>query len=112
MSAPGVERRAHKRFESTGPVTMVDPSGKRIAGARLANVSDGGVFVTTPIDSLPVFGCELEVSFRIPRSTANTYMLEAVRATGKVSRQQPMRDGDNVGVAIRFAEPLELMIEC
>ena len=111
MTTPRNERRAHERYALSGPVTLVNQSGREVPGARLANVSDGGMFVTTPVEHLPAFGSTVEAVFRIPRSTANTHMLEKVRASGRIARQQPMRDDGEAGVAVRFDEPLDLMIE-
>jgi len=111
MTAPSRERRAYRRFESHGPVALIDPQGKQLPGTRMENVSDGGIFLTAPIDSLPPFGGEFDIKFKIPRTTPNTYMLEEVKTSAKVIRQQPMLDGDQIGVGLRFRQPLELMIE-
>ena len=75
------------------------------------NISDGGVFVTVPIASLPGFGAELDVSLSIPRSTPNTYMLENICCKGRVLRHAPLVETDRVGVVLEFSRPQPLMLE-
>ena len=111
MEAPITERRAHLRVETPCPVSLFDTRGQQFAEARAENVSDGGLFVVTPIETIPKFGSELQVAFKLPRSTANTFMYEKVKCKAKVTRHQPLVDTDQAGVALKFSQPLELMLE-
>jgi len=111
MASSRRERRSHRRYDSQGPVSLVDAEGRRFHGAYMKNVSEGGLFFTTPIHSLPAFGSDLEVVFTIPRSTPNTRMIEEFIAKAKVTRHQPMVDGNHAGVALQFHQPVELMLD-
>ena len=94
------------------PVSLIGPAGREVADARVENVSDGGLFVVTPIEALPRFGSELDVTLRLPRATANTFMYEEVRCKAKVTRHQPLIDGNQTaGVGLQFTKPIDLMLE-
>jgi len=94
------------------PVCLIGPEGKEIPAARVENVSDGGLFAVAPIEALPRFGSELEVTLRLPRATANSFMYEEVRRKAKVTRHQPLVDGNQTaGVALQFTKPIDLMLE-
>jgi len=111
MSKSRKERRKHPRFDLSCPIRIEGDAGNALHRTRALNVSDGGVFVAVPIDALPPFGSELNVQFSVPRTTPNTYMLEEFSSRAKVVRHQPMKDSRQAGLAMRFAEPLELMLE-
>jgi len=110
MSKSRKERRKHRRFDLSCPV-KIEGAGNAIHQARALNVSDGGVFVTVPIDALPALGRELNLHLAVPRTTANTYMLEDFNPGAKVIRHQPMTDSRQAGLAMQFTKPLELMLE-
>ena len=111
MAMPNKERRKYRRTDLVCPITLRDRDGNVLAKTRAENVSDGGVFLTMPIDSLPRFGNELDLSLSVPRSTPNTYMLEEFKCKGKVVRQQPLVDTDRAGMGLKFDKPLPLMLE-
>ncbi len=111
MQRRGAERRKHRRAELRCPVTLRDTEGNALAKARAENVSDGGVFLSIPINSLPHFGIELDVSFSVPRTTPNTYMLEEFNCKARIVRHQPMVNCDQAGMGLQFVEAQELMLE-
>ncbi len=111
MATRRQERRKHRRAKLPCPLILRDRDGNVLAKTRAENISDGGVFLTMPIDSLPRFGNELNLSFSVPRSTPNTYMLEEFKCRGKVVRQQPLTDTDRAGMGLQFNKPLPLMLE-
>ena len=53
----------------------------------------------------------MTISFAVPRSTANTYMLEDFSAQARVLRHQPLRNADLAGVAVQFVQPIDLGLE-
>ena len=111
MATRRQERRKHRRAKVPCPLILRDREGNVLAKTRVENISDGGVFLTMPIDSLPRFGNELNLSFSVPRTTPNTYMLEEFKCRGKVVRQQPLTDTDRAGMGLQFSKPLPLMLE-
>jgi hypothetical protein len=98
-----------------------------MARARTDNISDGGCYVTldntaeskwvwTPqqTDESP-----LMVELKIPRRTANTYLLEPVRSPGRIVRieKPPLHQlpavarNEELGLALQFKKPLALQLE-
>jgi hypothetical protein len=111
MAGKTAERREHERHDLACPIRFYDRGGVEITQAKTTNVSDGGVFVPVPIRFLAEIGKQVNVAFSLPRSTPNTYMLEDFASEAKVIRQTAMQDVDHAGIALEFAEPLELEIE-
>ncbi len=105
------ERRKHRRFELSCPIRLIDDAGGTVAAARTLDISDGGVFIPLPPDSLPKCRKALKVGLSVPRQTANTFMLEEFSCEGRVLRHQPLADGRSAGVAIQFAKPMKLSLE-
>ncbi|MHC4983635.1 MAG: PilZ domain-containing protein [Planctomycetota bacterium] len=111
MPAPAEERRAHKRQNLACPTALLDSGGEIIAKGKTVNLSEGGALVSVPIESAPDMAADVEIRFSVPRSTANTYMLEEFASLACVTRHQPLVDESRAGVAIRFNKPLELGLE-
>ena len=111
MAGKTVERREHKRHDLGCPIRFFDRGGVEITHAKTANISDGGAFVPVAIRFLTEIGRQVNVAFSLPRSTPNTYMLEDFASEAKIVRQTAMQRADYAGIALEFAEPLELGIE-
>lgn len=111
MAGKTVERREYKRHGLPCPIRFYDRGGVEIAHAKTTNLSDGGAFVAVPIRYLSEIGEQVNVAFSLPRSTPNTYMLEDFASEARIVRHVAMQDTDHAGVALAFAEPLELEIE-
>ncbi len=105
------ERRQHKRHELRCPVVVRGDDGEPLAETATVNISDGGVFVTVPIDSVPARGCPVRLDLRIPRQTTNTYMLEDVTRRATVVRHTALKDDGHAGVAVEFERDEPLQIE-
>ena len=107
------EKRAHKRLELTCPVTIACAGGDDWLQSRSRNISDGGVYLTVPVGELPEGSLPetLTVRVSVPRSTSNSFMFEPFQAPAAIVRTEPLTDGRNIGVAVRFAEPVELDLE-
>ena len=97
----------------TGTISgiVIDTEGNILHKTKSENLSDGGVFLTIPINALPNFGAELNVCFSVPRSTPNTYMFEEVSCKAKVVRHQPLVDRDLAGMGLQFTSNQNLMLE-
>jgi len=106
------ERRKHERYDVPCPITISGEGGLVVTG-KTWNVSDGGIFLPGPLQTLPACGAEIEVRFSVPRSTPNSYMLEEFHTPARVLRHQPAGKSkdDNIGVAMVFLKPLDLKIE-
>ena len=111
MSKNREERRRYKRFDLPCPIDVCDGEGNVLTSTRAANVSDGGVFLPVPVQAAPPLGSKLQINFRVPRSTPNTYMLEEFSSSARVARHQPLVDNSAAGVALQFARPIRLQLE-
>lgn len=103
----GAERRRHRRFAVPCPVRLSQGEAAEAAG-KTANVSDGGMLVTLPQQFLPACGSLVDVLLRVPRETANTYMLEEFVSRARVIRHDALRGGGRAAAALEFVHPLEL----
>ena len=106
----GAERRRHKRFPLPCPVRVSQGEAAEAAG-KTANVSDGGLLVAVPQAILPACGSLVDVLLRVPRSTANSYMLEEFVSHARVVRHQTSADSQTASVALQFLRPLDLALE-
>ena len=85
--------------------------GDALGSTRTINISDGGLLVALPSDALPAVGTKVNITFSVPRSTPNTYMLEKFACSAMVVRHDPFDDEKLTGVALRFDQPVDLMLE-
>ncbi len=104
------ERRRYRRHELTCPVTIHNPGGEVLFQAKTANISDGGIFVAAPIESLQKLGKKINLSLRLPRSTPNTFIFEDFACHASIVRHEPLTDDAQAGIAMAFAKPLDLQI--
>ncbi len=104
------ERRLHTRVELSCPLEVTDTGGRELFRIRTMNLSDGGLYLETPVSNLPEEGVPDEVRLRlsIPRSTPNTFMLEDFTAAARILRSAPLAQGDAAGIAMQFTQPLTL----
>lgn len=105
------ERRRSKRLALSCPVKVISEGGKVVAQTKALNISDGGVFLSLPIEALPGCGCTVKLDLSVPRFTPNTYMLEDVTCQAKVLRHQPLVDETLAGAALQFDPPVNLALE-
>lgn len=105
------ERRQHKRFKLTCPIVLTDGKERELLRTRTLDVSDGGLLLAAPTGSLMPVGESVQVFLQVPRETANTRMLEDVRAEAWVLRHQDLPGSDDMGLTLIFAEPLRLELE-
>jgi c-di-GMP-binding flagellar brake protein YcgR len=106
-----VERRKHKRHKLGCAVALQMRSAAEAVKSKVMDVSDGGALLTIPIKSVPRLSERVKVVLALPRSTANTYMVEEVSCDARVVRHQPMEANDVVGVALEFSPPQNLGLE-
>ena len=111
MGKTAKERRKYKRTQLTCPARLLDGEGNVLAKSTTSNLSDGGAFLAVPIDHLPRRGSRLTIGLSVPRSTANTYMLEEFSSPARVVRHEPMQDDTLAGVGVRFDGPIQLQLE-
>ncbi|NLF32143.1 MAG: PilZ domain-containing protein [Planctomycetes bacterium] len=104
------DRRLHSRIELSCPLEVADSRGRELFRIRTANVSNGGLYLESPISNLPEDGVPDEVQLRlsIPRSTPNTFMLEDFATAARIVRSEPLAEGDAAGIAMQFVRPLAL----
>jgi hypothetical protein len=111
MAVHGQERRRHKRLKLECPVSFFTRGGKVVTKGRSLDISDGGTFVSVPVEAIDKIQGRLNLTFSIPRSTENTYMLEDFASQANVLRRQPLVDENLAGVAMTFANPIHLALE-
>jgi hypothetical protein len=109
MSYRGIERRRHTRYAVPCPARLSAESGE--ATGKTINISDGGVLIRLPQRLLPAHGSLMDIHFRVPRSTPNTYMLEEFASPARVIRWEDAGDGAVAVVGLEFIRPLELALE-
>ena len=105
------QRRQHNRVKVESPVTFFTRSGEVAAKGKSVDLSDGGIFVSVPVEEAGKIRGTVNLTFSIPRSTENTYMLEDFACQADVLRQQPLVDKNLAGVAIAFTNPMDLGLE-
>ena len=112
MSRKVEERRKHRRFAINAAASVNLDSVLAVSGV-LANISDGGVFFSEALPKELAHGQKVTLSFKLPRSTPNTFMLEEVSTEARVVRGEPTKGGSSrpVGFAMQFVRPLDLKIE-
>ena len=118
------ERRKFQRFELACPVVLYRDAGKTQSAwvrSRSDNISNGGCFVTVMQTADIEPNSLIRLDLKIPRQTPNTYMLEPHQIDAYIVRVEPGRDTissvsaneklTELGLALKFAEPLELSLE-
>ena len=110
MAKPNIERRRHARHNLACPARLVDETGRYLASGKTVNVSDGGLLMPVPPEAAPTPGQHLDVKLSIPRSTPNTFLMQAFTAKAIVVRHDVSDDGTG-RVAIRFENPIDLDID-
>ena len=111
MAGVGAERRTSIRMDIPCPWVMRDSAGQTIAKGKSLNVGDGGMFLPMRVEHLPPRDSRVTISFAVPRTTPNTYMLEDFSAQATVLRHQPLVKSDLAGVAVKFVQPVSLGLE-
>ena len=111
MARNAAERRKHKRHRIACPLSILRFGVAEPLKGKTLDLSDGGAILPIPIKAVPRVSERVRVVLAIPRSTANTYMLEEVPCDARVVRHQPMEDNSLVGVALQFSPTLDLALE-
>lgn len=112
MARDEQEKRQHTRFNVGVSFSLFSKSGKQLVDCRSSNLSDGGTYISVPIEVAGKLNGALNVSFSVPRNTENTFMLEDFAAHAKVIRHEPLEDDhEKAGVALQFEKPLELDLD-
>jgi c-di-GMP-binding flagellar brake protein YcgR len=106
-----VERRKFKRHNIGCAVALQRPASQGPVASKTVDVSDGGALLVIPIKNVPRLSERVNVVLALPRSTANTYMVEEVACEARVVRHQPMEDDEVVGVALQFNPVQKLGLE-
>ena len=104
------ERRNHPRSTLTCWLQILDPAGDDTT-VECRNVCDGGVLAFVPAEVAPAPDAQLDVQLAVPRSTANTYMIERFTCRTHVVRHEHADGNGAIAVAMRFGVPLELALE-
>ncbi len=105
------ERRLHKRYDLPCPVVVMRDKSDVLSRSKTLNISDGGALIPVVGDTIPEPGSKLEVRFSVPRSTANSYMLEGFSSDARVVRYEPGSEDKPACLAVRFEPSMQLAIE-
>ena len=118
------ERRVYHRTPMVCDVWQRADSGERIGAGRFGglagrtlNLSDGGALIqlTTLPDhavSRPTPGQSIELTLALPRSTADTFLLEHVKVAAQVVRVFGHgADQPTTTFAVRFGQPMALQLD-
>lgn len=111
MTSERQEQRQHSRLKVECPVSFFTRSGELVAKGKSLDMSDGGTYVSVPAKAVDRIKGRVNLTFSIPRSTENTYMLEDFACQADVIRQKPLADKKLAGVAIAFTSPMDLSLE-
>jgi len=111
MGKQHAERRKHKRHDLPCPIRLFSQAGEQIATGKTLNISDGGALVPVSGHILPRLRESVNLTFSVPRSTANTYMLEDFACCATVLRHEVVAADDQACLAMEFVRPLHLVIE-
>lgn len=117
------ERRTHHRqplvcdvweHSAAGPDLTCSLDEGGLAG-RTLNVSDGGALIQltrAPQGGRLRQGGRIDLTVALPRSTADTYLIEHVRLPAEVVRVQTVcDDGPANAFAVRFTAPTDLQLD-
>ncbi len=110
MAQPNIERRQYPRHGLSCPARLVDEAGRHLASGKTVNISDGGLLMPAEPKATPLPGQHLDVKLSIPRSTPNTFLMQAFTAKAIVVRHDQSDDGAG-RVAVRFEHPIDLDLE-
>ncbi|MDD4888548.1 MAG: PilZ domain-containing protein [Phycisphaerae bacterium] len=119
------DRRTFRRVPLVCDVWQRADSGERIGGigrfgglaGRTLNVSDGGALIQLTnlpegAVSRPQPGQAIELTLALPRSTADTFLLEHVKVKGEVIRVLGHGMGQPATTfAVRFGQPMPLQLD-
>ena len=109
MAKPIYERRQYKRHPLGCPAHLADETGTCLLAGKTVNISDGGLIMPAP-EAAAQPGQQLDLKLSIPRSTPNTFLMQAFTAKAIVVRHD-LSDDDAGRVAVRFEPPLDLDLE-
>jgi hypothetical protein len=107
--APDYDRRQYKRYELACPVVLLTGKNHVIGRGKTLNISDGGALIPMSDDHLPACGSKLDVRISVPRSTANSFMLEGFSSHAYVVRHE--EDNGTDCIAVRFQPAVNFAIE-
>lgn len=115
------DRRSFRRVPLVCDVWQRNDGGERIGlgglTGRTLNLSDTGALIQLtglPDENVsrPRLGQSIELTLALPRSTADTYLLEHVRVRGEVVRLDGHGKGQPASLfAVRFGQPLPLQLD-
>ena len=118
------ERRKFRRFEQACPVALYLDNVKNHSAracSRTDNISNGGCYVTVIQTADIEPNSLIRLDLKIPRQTPNTYMLEPFQTDAFVVRVEPVgnvkssvstsKKTKELGLALKFTNPLELSLE-
>ncbi len=105
------QRRQHNRVKVECPVTFFTRSGEVAAKGKSVNLSNGGILVSIPVEEAGKIRGTVNLTFSVPRSTENTYMLEDFACQADILRRQALVGENSTGVAVAFTRPLNLDLE-
>lgn len=111
MTGQRQQRRQHNRVKVECPVTFFTRSGEAAAKGKSVDLSNGGIFVSVPVEEAGDIRGTVNLTFSVPRSTENTYMLEDFACQADILRSQALVDENSTGVAVAFTKPLDLDLE-
>ena len=111
MSDQDSERRRHRRLRMSFPVSFFDRSGTVIVKGDSIDLSDSGIFVSVPVESMEKLDNKVNLTFSVSRSDNGGFMLEDFACQADVVRQQPLTDPTFAGVAMSFERVLDLALE-
>lgn len=111
MSDVRPERRRHKRQRLACPIRLSTEEGRVLARTRTMDISDGGLLLPLPDGTALAVGSRVRADFSVPRSTANTYLLEDFSSDAAVVRQQAPAIAHPCHIALQFHSALNLGLE-
>ena len=97
------QRRRHERAPARFPVWVKRAATGVVLQGHTANVSAGGMYLLTAVDSEFALGVEVTVVFGIRDEEHGGYVLHETPRGAEVVRVE--RHGYGTGIAVKFTEP-------
>ena len=102
------ERRKHRRFDLEYDIQIVGDDGGTVITAMTNNISEGGLRVPLPKDSLPECGSEVQVKLTVRRT--NTGQVDLCTGRGEVIRHTTEDEYGSAELVLKFDDPIGLQL--
>ncbi len=109
MADEGLERRSSVRVDARCPATVFGHTGDVLAKTRAHNISDGGMLIEIPANSVPPVDSMVNLAVSVSHTDPRGVSSESFTANARVVRHHPSADDENIAfVGLAFERCLSL----